>query len=345
MRILRLSFLLLLCGCASQHDSDAAALDLKPMSARWRECSWEEIADWLASDSDCRRNDGAFGYECFTATSAVGRCIWGAKAWFSPYEAEGLTILCQNWTSDMLPIKGFPECCKGVNLSGPFDMSNVTMRDSVEGFRSEATGVSDLPQYHEAYNDLPRFTATSNLRSLSITRYGSRDDDCRTRRRIPCLDMTRFSEIGTLESVDVVVEGLALHAEKLLANNKLQYLSIHEFYGYLVDSDEQGTGADSGSEGASGDGSLQHYVVDDASFDEFVKRDFRGFKRMRVEIELSQVKTWDIARLANLPMDGLIISAENCMITGVEAFRDGLGANWLSIDMNISRDGDGTDLQ
>ena len=367
MRLLRLSCILLVCGCFSQNGSDSQALNndvepcrdfrclhwamnrgAEPEEPAWRECSWDEVSDWLASDPDCRRQGGTRGYEMLKSE----KDRWGMRSevWFSPCfgtwaseSAEGLTVICQNWTENILPIKGLPRCCKGVEVSGPFDMSNVVIADSVEYFYSKAHGISDWPQYYEAYDDLPRFNATSKLKYLSITRCSSGDDG-RKRLRIPCLDMTRFSEMDNLEEVDVFVAGLAVHAEELLDNNKLRCLSVTEFYDYLVDSDEGGTGVDIGLEDDSNNEFLQHYVVDDASFDEFIKRDFSGIKKMRVEIELSQVKTWDIAYLANLHFDFLCISTENCMIAGVEAFQGGEGANALHIYMNIAKEECGRDL-
>ena len=361
MRLLRLSCILLACGCASQNDSGSQTLNsdaepsrdfcclhwsmnrgAEPGEPAWRECSWDEVSDWLASDPDCRRKDGARGYEMLKSE----KDRWGMRSevWFSPCfgtwaseSAEGLTVICQNWTENILPIKGLPRCCKGVEVSGPFDMSNAVIADSVEYFYSEAHGISDWPQYYEAYDDLPRFNATSKLKYLSITRYSSGDDG-RKRLRIPCLDMTRFSEMDNLEEVDVFVAGLAVHAEKLLNINKLRRLSVTEFYDYLAASNEEGVGGDAGWDSDWGNGSLQRYVVDDASFDEFLRRDFTGIKRMQVEIELSQVKTWDIAYLANFHFDFLNIRAENCMIAGVEAFQGGEGANALSIYMNIAKE-------
>ena len=156
---------------------------------------------------------------------------------------------------------------------------------------------------------------------------------CRTRRSRSFLCFWTSRSRASISSF----VGLVVHAEELLDNNKLRCLSVTEFYDYLVDSDEGGTVVDIGLEDDSNNEFLQHYVVDDASFDEFIKRDFSGIKKMRVEIELSQVKTWDIAYLANLHFDFLCISTENCMIAGVEAFQGGEGANALSIYMNIAK--------
>lgn len=338
MRLLSLSCLFLLWGCSSRNNFDSESLDrdAESVASTCRECSWEEVSDWLASDPDCHRKDDSRGYEWLVAE----KDRWGMRpeVWFSPrfgkwapQDADGLTILCQNWTRDLLPIKGFPGSCKGIELSGPFDMSNAVIGDSVEYFHSEAHGISDWPQYYEAYDDLPRFSGTSKLKYLSVKRF-NKGDGCRRRLRIPCLDMTRFSKMDNLEEVDVRVEGLALHPEVLLNNNKLCSLFVWEFYDYLADSNEGRASADSGSSG------FQKYSIDDASFEEFIKRDFAGIKRMRVEIALSKVQTWNIARLADLHLDVLSISTKNCMITGAEAFQGGLGANWLNIDMDISRD-------
>ena len=345
MGLLILSCLLLLLGCGSLSNTDSWTFDNEgePGAVRWRECSWDEVSAWLASDSDCHRKDGLLGYECFTALSGDDHDLGGVDVWFSPcfsrwtYDPDGLTIRCENRTRDLLPIKEFPGCCKGIELSGKFDMSSVTIGDSVKYFYSEASGIDDWPQYYDAYNDLPRFNATSKLKYLSIKR-SNNGGGGRKRVSIPSLDMSQFSEMKNLEEIEVFVDGLVLHVEKLLGNNKLHSLFVSEHYGYLADSDAGGIGTVPESEPDTGESPIQEYIVDDASFDGVVKHDFAGTKSMRVEIELNKVQTWNIARLADLHLDVLSISTRNCVVTGVEAFQGGLGANWLNIDMDISRD-------
>ena len=124
------------------------------------------------------------------------------------------------------------------------------------------------------------------------------------------------------------MDGLVLNLEALVGNASLKCLSVVEGF--------RSASTEVGFDYAKDDSEYeQKFTVDDSSFDEFVKRDFRGVGYLEVRISLRQMRSWDISVLADQPMDVVHIKTKNCLITGLDAFRKIRNTNCLAISMDI----------
>ena len=294
---------------------------------RWRVCHWSRISDWLSSSANYCRSDGVHGCECFVSRiEGVGTSgsVW---VWFSPsfglttlFQAEGLTLECENETGAILEVKGFPAYCKGICLRGPFDISRVCLNDSLEYFYWMDVNTDRLLRNHCYSKMLPSFAGASELKYLELY-FESAED--KSGSKIQVLDLSQFSELNRLEELKVSGDCLLSNTEKLLQNKSLQRISLQagfEMPDYDVDCE-----------------SIVKCCVDDASYDCFMKQEFRGVDRLEVELNLKEIRRWNIAGLARQHIKFLSISSKNCLISGMEAFREQKDLQWFYVSMEISK--------
>lgn len=321
--IYSLAWIASLCGCISEDANDV----------RIQERPWSEVCDWLSSGEDFTQDELLRVYDCSVDGGKGGSIMvsflpsFGATTVAS---GDGITLYCDNTSTNVLSVAGFPPCCKGISIKGRFDLSQAKVGNSVEYYFQQNAECGEVDQIKM----VPDFSSASEIKYLEMALLAGEYNDWH---KVPVLDASLFAGHDKLEELHLDIGGLLSHTETLLQCKELRNIQVNSCcriaYGEVaVDNMGPGEDSDDGPEDAA-----RECYVDDSSFDEFIKCDFSKLGRLDVRIKLSKIRVWDISCLANLKLEELYIVSENCLITGMESLRRSKGLSDVSILMKVQR--------